>query len=572
MWVVEIQNEERKSPVSDYARTALMEMLTTAASGPDLAGALESVAGQRPVLDVLIEGLGPVVSTLLQVTLGLGGCTAAGTVSLGQAEEQLRTSGRELMRATLQAVVDAASAAQERVPGGVDGPDGVPRTRVEDDHTRTVATVFGRIAVDRLAYRAPGVCNVHPLDEVLDLPDGLYSAGLARLSAREAVRGSFTEAADAVEYVTGVRIGTRQLIELTRAAALDVAGYYTARQAPAADPGDALVITADGKGIPVRPEALRAGTAKLAAKAKAKATSPGATSGNAGGKGNSKRMAELVCVYDLKPVPRTVEDILPTLPTNDGADHTDGVDGADGDQQAPTKAPKAAGKWLTASVTDDIPTVIAAGFDEAPRRDPGHARDWVALVDGNCTQIDAITAEAATRSVKVTVLIDWLHVAGYVWDAAKAFFCTDTTAGMALARDWVHERSRLILQGDADQVAERIRARVLGSKLTAAQRKSALEAATYLTNKAPHLDYPTALTKGWPIATGVIEGACRHLVKDRLELGGARWGLETADAVLALRATVTNGDFDDYWRYHQQQEHHRTYPAGSSQASLTPAA
>ena len=552
--------------MEDYAHAALMEMLTTTAGGPDLAGALGQLCGQRPVLDALIDGLGPVVSTLLQVTLGLGGRAAAGTASLGQVEEELRTSGRDLMRAVLQAVVDAASAAQERVPGGVDGPDGVRRPRVEDGHTRTVATMFGRISVDRLTYRAPHVANVHPLDEVLDLPDGLYSAGLARLSAREAVRGSFVEAADAVEYVTGIRIGTRQLIELTQAAAADVAGYYTARQVPAAGPGDALVITADGKGVPVRPSSLRPGTARLAAKAKQ--SPPGATSGNAGGRGNSKRMAELVAVYDLTPVPRTVTDILPALDHDDpGADATGG-----GDQQAPTRAPKAAGKWLTASVTDDIPSVISAGFDEATRRDPDHTRDWVALVDGNCTQIDAITDQATARGVTVTILIDWLHVAGYLWDAAKAFFCTDTTAGMDLARAWVHERSRLILQGDARQVAERIRARVLGSKLTAAQRKSALEAATYLTNKAPHLDYPTALAKGWPIATGVIEGACRHLVKDRLEITGARWGLDTAQAILTLRATVTNGDFNDYWRYHQQQQHHRTYPPSTTPTTLTLAA
>jgi len=148
-----------------------------------------------------------------------------------------------------------------------------------------------------------------------------------------------------------------------------------------------------------------------------------------------------------------------------------------------------------------------------------------------------------------------------VWDAAKAFFCHETAAGMAKARTWVHERSRMILQGHALQVADRIRARVRGSKLSAAQRKSALEAATYLTNKAPYLDYPTALARGWPIATGVIEGACRHLVQDRMDITGARWGLDTAQAILTLRAIATTGDFAQYWRYHQQQEHHRTYPA-----------
>jgi hypothetical protein len=546
--------------VEDYARTALMGMLTATVTGPDLAEVLGPVTGRGPVIDALIDGLGPVVVRLLQVGIGLGGRAAAGTVSLGEVEQELRTSGRELIRAAMQAVMDAASAAEERRPGGVDGPDGVRRRRVEDGHARSVATVFGRIRVCRLAYRAPLAANVHPLDEVLDLPAGLYSPGLARLCAQESVRGSFTDAADAVEYATGVRIGTRQIIELTRAAAADATAFYAdpGREVSAAAPDDALVITADGKGVPVRPEALRPGTAKLATKAKTSATDD-----SSGSKPHRKRMAELVCVYDLTPVPRTVEDILPTL-IGDGEGDGEGEGEGEGEKPAAVKAPTATGKWLTASLIEDIPTVIAAGFDEATRRDPTHTRDWVALVDGNTTQIEAITAQAAARGVDVTILVDYLHVAGYVWDAAKALFCTDTTAGMTLARTWVHERSRMILHGRALEVADRIRTRVRDSKLTTAQRKSALEAATYLTNKAPHLDYPTALARGWPIATGVIEGACRHLVQDRMDITGARWGLDTAQAVLTLRAIATTGDLAQYWRYHQQQEHHRTYSASTT--------
>ncbi|HWO63256.1 MAG TPA: ISKra4 family transposase [Umezawaea sp.] len=546
--------------MEDYPRTALMGMLTATVTGPDLAEVLGPVTGRGPVIDALIDGLGPVVVRLLQVGIGLGGRAAAGTVSLGEVEQELRTSGRELIRAAMQAVMDAASAAEERRPGGVDGPDGVRRRRVEDGHARSVATVFGRIRVCRLAYRAPLAANVHPLDEVLDLPAGLYSPGLARLCAQESVRGSFTDAADAVEYATGVRIGTRQIIELTRAAAADATAFYAdpGREVSAAAPDDALVITADGKGVPVRPEALRPGTAKLATKAKTSATDD-----SSGSKPHRKRMAELVCVYDLTPVPRTVEDILPTL-IGDGDGDGEGEGEGEGEKPAAVKAPTATGKWLTASLIEDIPTVIAAGFDEATRRDPTHTRDWVALVDGNTTQIEAITAQAAARGVDVTILVDYLHVAGYVWDAAKALFCTDTTAGMTLARTWVHERSRMILHGRALEVADRIRTRVRDSKLTTAQRKSALEAATYLTNKAPHLDYPTALARGWPIATGVIEGACRHLVQDRMDITGARWGLDTAQAVLTLRAIATTGDLAQYWRYHQQQEHHRTYSASTT--------
>ena len=557
--------------MEDYARTALMGMLTATVTGPDLAEVLGPVTGRGPVIDALIDGLGPVVVRLLQVGIGLGGRAAAGTVSLGEVEQELRTSGRELIRAAMQAVMDAASAAEERRSGGVDGPDGVRRRRVEDGHARSVATVFGRIRVCRLAYRAPRAANVHPLDEVLDLPAGLYSPGLARLCAQESVRGSFTDAADAVEYATGVRIGTRQIIELTRAAAADATAFYAdpGREVSAAAPDDALVITADGKGVPVRPEALRPGTAKLATKAKTSATDGSSSSisgSSSGGKPHRKRMAELVCVYDLTPVPRTVEDLLPALIGDDDSAPTgpEGDGDGDGEKPAAVKAPTATGKWLTASLIEDIPTVIAAGFDEATRRDPTHTRDWVALVDGNITQIEAITAQAAARGVEVTILVDYLHVAGYVWDAAKALFCTDTTAGMTLARTWVHERSRMILHGRALEVADRIRTRVRDSKLTTAQRKSALEAATYLTNKAPHLDYPTALARGWPIATGVIEGACRHLVQDRMDITGARWGLDTAQAVLTLRAIATTGDLARYWRYHQQQEHHRTYSASTT--------
>ena len=552
--------------MEDYARTALMGMLTATVTGPDLAEVLGPVTGRGPVIDALIDGLGPVVVSLLQVGIGLGGRAAAGTVSLGEVEQELRTSGREWIRAAMQAVMDAASAAEERRSGGVDGPDGVRRTQVEHGHARSVATVFGRIRVCRLAYRVPRAANVHPLDEVLDLPAGLYSPGLARLCAQESVRGSFTDAADAVEYATGVRIGTRQIIELTRAAAADATAFYAdpGREVSAAAPDDALVITADGKGVPVRPEALRPGTAKLATKAKTSATD--GSDGSGGSKPHRKRMAELVCVYDLTPVPRTVEDILPTLISDDDNAPTgpNGDGEGEGEKPAAVKAPTATGKWLTASLIEDIPTVIAAGFAEATRRDPTHTRDRVALVDGNTTQIEAITAQAGARGVDVTILVDYLHVAGYVWDAAKALFCTDTTAGMTLARTWVHERSRMILHGRALEVADRIRARVGDSTLTAAQRKSALEAATYLTNKAPHLDYPTALARGWPIATGVIEGACRHLIQDRMDITGARWGLDTAQAVLTLRAIATTGDLARYWRYHQQQEHHRTYSASTT--------
>src|SRR6266545_4329957 len=120
-------------------------------------------------------------------------------------------------------------------------------------------------------------------------------------------------------------------------------------------------------------------------------------------------------------------------------------------------------------------------------------------------------------------------------------------------RDPDHQRTWIALVDAA------IRRTATRRQLTAQQRANADTAADYLHNKKRHLDYPSALAAGWPIATGIIEGACRHLVKDRMDITGARWGLDGAEAILKLRALATNGDFDAYWTYHQQQERLRVH-------------
>ena len=126
--------------------------------------------------------------------------------------------------------------------------------------------------------------------------------------------------------------------------------------------------------------------------------------------------------------------------------------------------------------------------------------------------------------------------------------------GDPAAETWVHEKALAVLEAKAGIVAASIRRKATRLGLDREKRAKADRAAEYLHNKHPYLDHPTALKHGWPIATGVIEGACRHLVKDRMDITGARWGLAGAEAVLKLRALTSNGDFDAYWRYHLAQE------------------
>jgi hypothetical protein len=480
----------------------------------------------------------------------LAGEDAAG-LQHAELEEQLDARGRELLRRLFQGRLDLLAAREVR-RHDVTGEDGAARPRADKGRTRPLATKFGQVTVSRIAYRAPGRPNVHLLDAALNLPEEKHSHGLRKMAAIEAVRGSHEEAAAAITRATGVKIAKRQAEELVLRAARDVDGFCASRRPGPAPDDHALVLTFDGKGIVMRPDALRPATAKAAAAAENKL----ATRLSPGEKSGRKRMAELACVYDAVPVPRTPEEIISTPAQKRRKKKAQAVKATE-KAEGRLRGPQATGKWLTASVTDDIPVVIAAAFGEAVRRDPEHRREWAVLVDGNNTQIDAVTAEAARRGVTVTIIIDLVHVLEYLWQAAWSFF----DKGEPAAEEWVADQARKILHGKARQVAAGIRRRATTYGYSPAERTDADECARYLENKKDYLDYPTALTKGWPIATGVIEGACRHIVKDRMDITGARWGLEGAEAILKLRALTASGDFDAYWRYHLRHEHERIHHA-----------
>jgi len=116
-----------------------------------------------------------------------------------------------------------------------------------------------------------------------------------------------------------------------------------------------------------------------------------------------------------------------------------------------------------------------------------------------------------------------------------------------------------VLEGKAGLTAGAIARKATALGLNGSQRKKADECARYLKNKRPYLDYPKALSAGYPIATGVIEGACRHLVRDRFDITGARWSLDGAEAMLKLRAVRANGDWGQYWHHHLAAERERVH-------------
>jgi hypothetical protein len=491
------------------------------------------------------RGLGPLMRMLAELAADV-----AGPATLEAMEQVVVVRGRELLRAVLQHGLDAGAAAEVRL-AQVTGPDGVARRMAERGHGRAVVTTLGTVRVERIAYRAgvKGVPALFARDAMLNLPARSYSWPLQQLAVMFTRSVSYEQAREFVRAATGVTAGKRQLEQITAEAAAGADRYYPALAAEKnqqqqhglqeeGQPARVLVLSADGKGVVVRPEARRPRRGKKGQRVKKLDKRLGS-----GEKAGTRRMAETGVVFEaIAPPgpPRTPEQVM-TRPAGE-----------------PARGPRAADRWYTADITVSRKQTIAALFAEADRRDPGRGMTWVALADGDVHQIQAFQDLAAARGVTLTILIDFIHVLEYLW---KAAWCFHPPAAGPAAEAWVTAQALDILGGNAAAVTARIRglAAARPPKAGSEHDKNIRKTLTCLDAKAPCLDYPAALANGWPIATAVIEGACRHLVQDRMGITGARWSLPGADAILWLRAIHANAGTSAYWTWHIQQQHHHNH-------------
>jgi hypothetical protein len=457
----------------------------------------------------------------------------------GELERRLAAEGVELVRVMLQEHLDLRADAEQRVR--VVGSDGVERAQARST-VRHLETIFGEVEVARLLYQAAGHEGLAPLDAELNLPTDHFSHGVRRMIAKEVARASFDEVVELIRDYSGADIAKRQIEELTVRAARDFDAFYELRKHEQHSSDELLVISTDGKGIVMRHEALREGT-RLRAENSARKLKTRLTQGE---KADRKRIAQVATVYSVAPWKRTAADVVHAIR----------------DESAKPERPRPREKRVWASVEKHFRTVIREAFEEAQRRDPQHRRRWVALVDGDRGQIRAVKAEAQRIGAKVTIIVDIVHVLEYLWLAARALFGGST----AQAESWVGDRLMSLLTGRrGGEVARTIRewASRREDKLNEVARRAIEKACTYLANRSRTrlMRYRDALRDGLPIATGVIEGACRYLVKDRMDRTGARWSLEGAEAVLRLRALRASKDFDEYWEFHLACEKQRNHAA-----------
>ncbi len=452
----------------------------------------------------------------------------------GPVEALIWQMGTELLRRLMQAHLDLRAV---REPRRLDltGTDGSLLTRCRDNCTRDLATIFGDVVVKRKGYSAAGVASRFPLDGELNLSQDKYSHGLRYRMAEEVALHAFDDAVAQTRKTTGGKVPKRQSQQITVSAAQDFEAFYSKRKSEATEQtSDILAMSVDQKGVVMREEDLRPATRKAAQQA---AQRPGSRI-NPGEKPNRKRMATAATVYTIEAHERTAEMIMEAC-----------------SQDEQTVRPRARNKRVWASVEQEPQEVIQAMLDEALRRDPDKKRPWVVLLDGAEKQLDLVLDIVYANRRDVTIVLDFIHVLEYVWEAAYSLH----QVGSKEAADWVAERALKILQGQAVHVATEIRHSAIVHKLSSSKRKAIDKCSDYLEKYEVLMDYQDFLAQGLPIATGVIEGACRHLIKDRMELTGARWRLKSAEAVLRLRALRSSGDLESYWAFHQAQEWERNH-------------
>lgn len=471
----------------------------------------------------------------------------ASLLSEADVEEQIQRRGREVLRLLLQAHLrqrgqgDVGPAirvfAPEPAPArAAPAQPGAVRHGHKRLHGLTLRTTLGEVTVQRTGYACAGQASVHPLDEQLQLPERSFSYPLQQRLVRSAVQGPFAEAVADLERDTGVGLSKRSAQQIVAEASADFDAFYAQRR-PAARPeqtGDVVVTGIDCKGVPmVRPE-------QTLRKARLKR----------GDKRHKKRLATVASVRTQPRRVRTAEEV------RDSLFRTAPKQKQPRQRKKPPHPPEHKRVW--ADLLSGKDEVIASVAAEVKRADPAGSKTHVALCDGERALQRRIVPALLGVVPAVTLVLDLLHVLERLWQVAHCFH----PEGSQEATAWMHKQTLRVLRGEVSQVVKGMRCSATVRGLAAEKRARLDEAARYLWKNRDKMRYDSYLKQGLPIASGCVEGACKNLIKDRMERSGMRWGLEGGQAMIRLRALYLSGDLDEYWDFHLEQQRRRLYPPG----------
>ena len=382
-------------------------------------------------------------------------------------------------------------------------------------------SVFGKLIYRRAYFYGPGQ-SWCPLDTALSLPARCYSDFLMELAGQLAVDGVFDKAVEVLDKFLGLVLPKLALETWVQEQSGWVLPFYDQKAKPAAKhAGSILVVQADGKGVPM----VRQETASLPVRR---------------GKGcqkTRKKEAIATTVYTIEPYRRTPQMVVEALfPSDDSG-------------KAPER-PSPCNKEVFATLKGK--TVALERLQKHAQQHEGrHIRDRVALTDG----APALQQRMQEKFKRFTLILDIMHVLEYLWKAGTALYGETDPQRVV----WVKAQVLELLLSHTSQVIRHLEDKATSLRKTSQARKALHSVANYFRRNQAYMNYAKYLRKGWPIGTGVIEGVCRHVVKDRMELSGMRWTLAGADALLALRAVNENDDWDEFHAFRRAQCYKQLY-------------
>ena len=387
------------------------------------------------------------------------------------------------------------------------------------DKRRSYLSIFGLIDFARPYFYARAVgsadsLSASPLDAELGLPLDRYSDLVREMSESLAVEVPYAKTASFFERFFGLSLSSRVLSEMIERDACDVAAFYQGKPAPpVGEEGALLILQADGKGVPL----VRNEQGVL-----------------------QKKEAIVTGLYTSTRRVRSAEAVVASFYGKDKETAACAEDRA-----RSSGRPRHKQLWATLAGKD-------AALDRlqnrvAPRQGR-HIKAQVALCDGD----SALQARIEARFPDFELVLDFVHVSGYLWKAAEVLF-----EAQEQRQGWVEQQALELLGGASEAVIEQVESQA--AQRGSWRREKLRQVAAYFRRNQARMHYDRYLARGWPIASGVIEGACRHLVKDRCEGTGMRWTKPGAEALLSLRSVYVNGDWEAYHGFHRQRAYRRRY-------------
>jgi hypothetical protein len=444
--------------------------------------------------------------------------------------------------------------------------------RLPEPHDKRYLSIFGELLISRWVYgtREGQAIGWSPLDAALGLPAGENSYVLEDWLQRLCIHDAFGESVESFRAWLGTTVSVRTAEHMNREMSEYVEGFRGEVIPPAAEEAELLVVTADGKGVPMRrtlaerlheDSALAAGgckdggeettvaasTSASAEQSRPRVSPASAASARAAGEGGKRRgrkqMSYVGAVYSLARFPRTAEDILDEVRRRRRV------------PQRPTPQHKHVWAEMTRFAEGEslpaAPDLFLGMAVECYFRNPGYEKPMVCVMDGE-RSLWNLAEEWFPRAVGI---LDLFHALKRLWEVADCFPAQQSPA----AEQFVTHHLRMLLQGQVGYVLRNLRRLVKKYELKGSRKKTVQAAITYYENNRKHMRYDEYLAAGYPIASGVAEGACKHLVKDRMERAGMRWELEGAQAMLSLRAVYLNGLWDQFIAYRIATEQSRLY-------------